>query len=145
MAIYTGDGCAGRCDAKCYNAWEPECHCICQGGNHGVGRQEAIDNTRELAASWLERAQANRRDIAFAELAVGHGLNWVTGDHVAETAPGVVEVRVSGEMPDIVRFTDLLTRMPGLEVLATRGTRPNRRNPGVRVRLTVRLPTGEQR
>jgi hypothetical protein len=35
IAVYTGDGCAGRCDAKCYNAWGPECHCICQGANHG--------------------------------------------------------------------------------------------------------------
>ena len=34
IAIYTGDGLTGRCDAKCYNAWGPECHCICRGGNH---------------------------------------------------------------------------------------------------------------
>jgi hypothetical protein len=71
IAVYTGDGCAGRCDAKCYNAWGPDCHCICQGGNHGVGRQEAIDNTRELAGSWLEHAQANRQDITLAEFVVG--------------------------------------------------------------------------
>ena len=61
-----------------------------------------------------------------------------------DPAPGVVEVRVSGEMPDIVRFTDLVTRMPGVEVLDTRGPRPNRRNPGVRVHLTLRLAAGEQ-
>lgn len=55
------------------------------------------------------------------------------------TAPGVVDVRVSGEMADIVRLTDLLSRVPGVEVLATHGPRPNRRNPGVRVHLTVRV------
>ena len=59
IAIYTGDGCTGRCDAKCYNAWGPECHCICQGGNHGAGKQDAIDNTRELPESWFEQAEAS--------------------------------------------------------------------------------------
>ena len=58
IAIYTGDGCIGRCDAKCYNAWGPECHCICRGGNHGAGKQDAIDNTRELAGSWFDQAEA---------------------------------------------------------------------------------------
>jgi hypothetical protein len=70
IAVYTGDGCAGRCDAKCYNAWGPECHCICRGGNHGAGRQEAIDNTREMAESWLEQAQANGRGTGHAEVLV---------------------------------------------------------------------------
>ena len=56
IAVWTGDGCAGRCDAKCYNAWGPECHCICQGANHGAGKQEAIENTRELGEFWLEQA-----------------------------------------------------------------------------------------
>jgi hypothetical protein len=70
IAVYTGDGCAGRCDAKCYNAWGPECHCICQGGNHGLGRQEAIDNTRELAESWLEHARPNGQDISHAKLVI---------------------------------------------------------------------------
>ena len=58
IALYTGDGCIGRCDAKCYNAWGPECHCICQGGNHGAGKQETTASTRELPASWYEQAEA---------------------------------------------------------------------------------------
>ena len=70
IAVYTGDGCAGRCDAKCYNAWGRECHCICQGGNHGLGRLEAIANTRELAGSWLEHARADGQDISHAELVI---------------------------------------------------------------------------
>ena len=57
IAIYTGDGLTGRCDAKCYNAWGPECHCICRGGNHGVGRHEAIASTRELPGSWFDQAE----------------------------------------------------------------------------------------
>jgi hypothetical protein len=71
IAVYTGDGCIGRCDAKCYNAWGQECHCICQGGNHGAGKQEATDNTREMAESWLEDARASRLDISHAELVIG--------------------------------------------------------------------------
>ena len=70
IAVYTGDGCVGRCDAKCYNAWGPECHCICQGGNHGLGRQEAIASTRELGETWLEQAQAGGLDIGHAELVI---------------------------------------------------------------------------
>ena len=50
IAVYDGDGrCVGRCDAKCYNAEEPECQCVCGGRNHGKGLQQALDNTRE----WL--------------------------------------------------------------------------------------------
>jgi hypothetical protein len=70
IAAYTGDGRVGRCDAKCYNAWCPECHCICQGGNHGAGKQEAIDNTREMAGSWLEQARASGQGIPRAELVI---------------------------------------------------------------------------
>ena len=70
IAVYTSEGCVGRCDAKCYDAAEEECDCICQGRNHGAGKQQAVDNTRELAESWLEHARANGQDIALAELAV---------------------------------------------------------------------------
>ncbi len=37
-----------RCDAKCYNAREPDCDCICGGMNHGVGLQQAQENTGDL-------------------------------------------------------------------------------------------------
>jgi predicted methyltransferase MtxX (methanogen marker protein 4) len=70
IAVYNSEGCVGRCDAKCYNAWEPDCDCICQGRNHGAGKQQAIDNTRELAESWLEHARANGQDITHAEMAI---------------------------------------------------------------------------
>jgi hypothetical protein len=46
----------------------PECHCICQGANHGAGKQEAIDNTRELAESWLEQGRAAGQRFAHAEV-----------------------------------------------------------------------------
>jgi hypothetical protein len=68
IAVYNGDGCFGRCDSKCYLAWGPECHCVCQGANHGAGKQEAIENTREMAESWLEQARARGQDIGHAEV-----------------------------------------------------------------------------
>ena len=70
IAVWTGDGCIGRCDAKCYCAWGPECHCVCQGVNHGVGRQEAIENTRELGEYWLEHARADGLGISHAEVLI---------------------------------------------------------------------------
>jgi len=54
IAAYNSSGCCGRCDAKCYNATEPECTCICGGMNHGAGKSKAIENTNELADNWME-------------------------------------------------------------------------------------------
>jgi hypothetical protein len=70
IAVYNSESCQGRCDAKCYDATEPDCDCICGGRNHGAGKQQAIDNTRELAESWLGHARASGQDITRAELAV---------------------------------------------------------------------------
>ena len=55
IAVYTNDGCVGRCDAKCYEAECSECDCICGGMNHGRGRQRAMDNTRKYQEEWIER------------------------------------------------------------------------------------------
>ena len=70
IAACNSDGCQDRCDAKCYDAQEPDCDCSCGGRNHGAGKQQAIDNTREMAESWLEQARTNGQDITRAELAV---------------------------------------------------------------------------
>jgi DNA (cytosine-5)-methyltransferase 1 len=48
IAVYDSDGCVGRCDARCYEAQEPECDCICGGRNHGAGLQRALENTAEM-------------------------------------------------------------------------------------------------
>ena len=70
IAVYNSEGCVGRCDARCYDADEPDCECICGGRNHSAGKQQALDNTRKLAESWLENARASGQDITLAELAV---------------------------------------------------------------------------
>lgn len=45
MLFKKGDGTLdGRCDARCYNAKGDRCKCICDGHNHGVGLNQAIEN-----------------------------------------------------------------------------------------------------
>lgn len=43
-----------RCDARCHDATEPNCDCLCNGANHGVGLQQALRNTREMAEGWID-------------------------------------------------------------------------------------------
>jgi hypothetical protein len=71
IAVCNADGCVGRCDARCYAARGTGCECICGGRNHGAGKQQAMDCTRELAQSWAARARAAGQDITHAELAAG--------------------------------------------------------------------------
>ncbi len=55
IAVFNAEGkCVQRCDAKCYDAQDDKCTCVCHGRNHGAGRKQAIENTRELAESWVE-------------------------------------------------------------------------------------------
>jgi hypothetical protein len=51
--------------------------------------------------------------------------------------PGVVQVRLMGQPADVRRVRELLAAA-GAEVLTASGPRVNRRDPGVRVHLTVR-------
>lgn len=55
----------GRCDAKCYNAWGPECHCICQGGNPVVvspgANPSGPDSEPASVRDACERAAGGRR------------------------------------------------------------------------------------
>ena len=59
---------AGRCDAKCYNADGPECHCVCGGLNHGKGEAQGWETSAELAAKWA--AAAGSPELAAGCLAV---------------------------------------------------------------------------
>ncbi len=65
IAVYGKDGkCQGRCDAKCYKAKQPSCDCICGGRNHGCGKKQAIENTRELFEEWIEAWKEKHPDLA---------------------------------------------------------------------------------
>lgn len=70
IAVYNSEGCQGRCDAKCYEAQEPVCTCVCGGKNHGAGLQQAMNNTREYVEAWVkEYAESNGIDVTKIELA----------------------------------------------------------------------------
>jgi hypothetical protein len=56
-----------------------------------------------------------------------------------QRAPGVVEIRLSGDITDLDALTARLAGMPGVEILSQSAGYPNRRNPGERVYLTARL------
>lgn len=55
IAVETEGQVRSVCDAKCYNAMGADCVCPCQGSNHGMGREIAVQNTRELAAAQAAR------------------------------------------------------------------------------------------
>jgi hypothetical protein len=57
ISYHNSSGEEGRCDAKCYNAEHPDCDCICGGRNQSAGREQALDNTRELGEQWLDHAR----------------------------------------------------------------------------------------
>jgi hypothetical protein len=70
ISYHSSGGDQGRCDARCHDAAEPECDCICGGRNHGAGKERALDNTRELAQSWVDAARASGLDVTDVQLAV---------------------------------------------------------------------------
>jgi len=57
ISVYNSEGCIGRCDARCHEATQPECDCICGGKNHGMGARQAWENTRVMAEQWIEKYQ----------------------------------------------------------------------------------------
>jgi hypothetical protein len=62
IIAYKGDGqCVGRCSAKCHDAKEPHCDCICHGAYHGLGTrtpklQQAVEEHFQDVAEALRAA-----------------------------------------------------------------------------------------
>lgn len=54
IKITTSHGLGNQCDARCYNATNDRCACVCGGANHGVGFAKACENTRKLHESMVE-------------------------------------------------------------------------------------------
>jgi len=54
ISVYNSSGLVGRCDAKCYDAIDQKCTCICAGANHGAGQQKAIGNMERMAQTWIQ-------------------------------------------------------------------------------------------
>jgi hypothetical protein len=64
----------------------------------------------------------------------------VTGQE--DLAPGVIKVRLSGALPDMEVLIAILRQHGAIEVLEASSRYPNRRDPGVRVYLTVWVAGG---
>lgn len=64
LKVETGDGHRRLCSAKCYTAHGERCTCICGGMNHGVGAQQAAQNTQALPQEWVAqiRNKVNRSE-----------------------------------------------------------------------------------
>ena len=51
----------GQCDAKCYHGKNIRCLCCCGGLNHGVGLNQAIKNSAEIARR--DKASSNPDEL----------------------------------------------------------------------------------
>lgn len=58
--VRTDWGTQRRCDERCVNGTRLACSCVCQGINHGVGYNQALENTRECY-EWLVELVHERR------------------------------------------------------------------------------------
>lgn len=68
MQWSNSDGILGRCDAKCHDAAEPACDCMCGGRYHGAARQGVLDERirthwDEIVEAAQARAQAEGVDL----------------------------------------------------------------------------------
>lgn len=55
MSVYAENGeIVGRCDARCYDAEEIECECVCHGCNHGKGLDVANILTTQNSERWID-------------------------------------------------------------------------------------------
>jgi hypothetical protein len=67
------EGVYGRCDAKCHEAKEPDCHCICGGRYHGRGSSEAAieEFTRDVLGEDLVEEFRRNAEAMGGELRMG--------------------------------------------------------------------------
>lgn len=77
IEIRNSQGVVGRCDAKCYDAEHGECSCICGGVNHGVGFDQAVRNTREMAEDWIKK-YARRHGLTDFRVELGDDICQLT-------------------------------------------------------------------
>lgn len=66
ISVYNSHGLVGRCDARCHNAKEPECDCVCGGSFHGTRLQMMpidIPDLVNLARAWAAKHLDEVRDV----------------------------------------------------------------------------------
>ena len=52
------------CNSRCYNAKRKLCSCPCNGTNHGVGLQKALENTKKMMGEGKQGMVFNEKVIA---------------------------------------------------------------------------------
>ena len=57
LKVETREGHRRLCSSKCYGAHGDKCTCICGGMNHGVGPQQAAQNTQALPQEWVAQVK----------------------------------------------------------------------------------------
>lgn len=70
IKISSSGGVTRQCDARCYNASDHMCRCVCGGANHGRGLEQAKVNT-ELAGKTLARNWIQTRNLKRARIQIG--------------------------------------------------------------------------
>jgi hypothetical protein len=65
IEIRNNNGLVGRCDAKCYEAFKPECDCVCEGHNHGVGLTQAQANTEAITKRVIKKY--SKEEVIFSD------------------------------------------------------------------------------
>ncbi len=92
ISVYSSDGLEGRCDAKCHEAAEPACDCVCGGKNHALGSSEAaierqtVDTFGSLqeAENWAKQNGIERPKVKMPELKGRRSLERLLAPHRAE-------------------------------------------------------------
>lgn len=65
MTWGNSEGTKGRCDAKCHDAREPECRCMCDGRYHG--RSKILGGMQQAMKEEGERIMESAKQKADAE------------------------------------------------------------------------------
>ncbi len=75
IEVRNSDGLVARCDAKCHDAQEPACDCVCHGRYHGkkTGSRELVEQLRADGAAFVARLASEARGRLGPEVA--HALN----------------------------------------------------------------------
>jgi hypothetical protein len=68
LAVYNTKGCLGRCDARCHEARGTVCRCVCGGANHGVGVEQAAENSAQMGEEIARSCQDNAGRPAAVQL-----------------------------------------------------------------------------
>lgn len=53
LALYLGRDLVGRCDVNCWGGTDARCECLCNGLNHGIGLDAAVEQTRRMVDEWI--------------------------------------------------------------------------------------------